>query len=285
MPRPRKPRLVRCDPGATYFKPRGIPLRDLEELALGVDGLEAIRLADVDGLDQTAAAALMGVSRSTFSRLVAEARRTVATALVRGAALRIEGGPVTRPDAEPGCCCRCGGAPAAAPFSRLPAATAPAETTGADDPLPRHPDSQPGAKPVKQILAVPSDAPGGLAAGVSAHFGHCDAFTLVTLTGGTITDVAVMPTPDHDLGGCLLPVRLLAEAGVAAIAAGGLGRRPLAAILDAGIPLYASAGYGTVGDVAAAFAGGHLPAFGPDGCCGGHDHDHDGPHGDGGDCH
>lgn len=107
MPRPRKPRLVRCDVAATYFKPRGIPLRDLEEVTLSLDGLEAMRLADVDGLDQTAAAELMGISRSTFSRLVAEARRSVATALTQGAALRIEGGPVARPASETGgCCCR-----------------------------------------------------------------------------------------------------------------------------------------------------------------------------------
>ena len=29
------------------------------------------------------------------------------------------------------------------------------------------------------LLAIPSMAPGGLDASVSAHFGHCDAFTLV----------------------------------------------------------------------------------------------------------
>lgn len=107
MPRPRKPRLVRCDTAAIYFKPRGIPLRDLNEVALSLDGLEALRLADVDGLDQNAAADLMGISRSTFSRLIGEARRIVATALTQGIAIRIEGGPVTRPAPETsGGCCR-----------------------------------------------------------------------------------------------------------------------------------------------------------------------------------
>lgn len=107
MPRPRKPRFVRCDVSANYFKPRGIPLRDLEEVTLSVDGLEAMRLADAEGLDQVTAAAEMGISRSTFSRLVAEARRTVAAALVRGTALRIHGGPVAWPAAKtcgPHCC-------------------------------------------------------------------------------------------------------------------------------------------------------------------------------------
>ena len=107
MPRPRKPRLVRCDVSTSYFKPRGIPLRDLEEVTLSVDGLEALRLADAEGLDQVTAAAEMGISRSTFSRLVAEARRVVATALVRGSAIRIHGGPVAWPAAQTcGPCCR-----------------------------------------------------------------------------------------------------------------------------------------------------------------------------------
>jgi hypothetical protein len=36
----------------------------------------------------------MGVSRATFGRIVADARRRVAEALVEGKLLRIEGGPV-----------------------------------------------------------------------------------------------------------------------------------------------------------------------------------------------
>jgi predicted DNA-binding protein (UPF0251 family) len=77
-----------------YFKPRGIPLSELDEVVLTVDGLEALRLADAEGLEHVPAAGLMGVSRPTFSRLLAEARTAVATALARGFAIRIEGGPV-----------------------------------------------------------------------------------------------------------------------------------------------------------------------------------------------
>lgn len=94
MPRPRKIRFVQGETPACYYKPRGIPLIDLFETVLSLDGLEALRLADADGLDQTEAAKRMGISRSTFSRLLAEARNVVATALTRGWAIRIEGGPV-----------------------------------------------------------------------------------------------------------------------------------------------------------------------------------------------
>ncbi len=32
-------------------------------------------------------------------------------------------------------------------------------------------------------IGIPSDRPGGLDAGVSAHFGHCDLFTAVEIKG------------------------------------------------------------------------------------------------------
>jgi predicted DNA-binding protein (UPF0251 family) len=66
----------------------------LEEVALNVDELEALRLADLEGLYQDEAAARMEVSRPTFARIVEASRRKVAEALVHGRALRIGGGPV-----------------------------------------------------------------------------------------------------------------------------------------------------------------------------------------------
>jgi predicted DNA-binding protein (UPF0251 family)/predicted Fe-Mo cluster-binding NifX family protein len=74
------------------LKPAGIPARDLEEVILGFDEAEALRLADLEGLYQEAAARSMGVSRQTFGRIVEIARRKVADALLNGKALRIEGG-------------------------------------------------------------------------------------------------------------------------------------------------------------------------------------------------
>lgn len=92
MARPRKPRRVAFLPGVTYFKPRGIPLRILEEVRLSVDELEALRLKDLEGLEQEEGAEEMGISRQTFQRVLEEAHRKVAEALVQGKALRIEGG-------------------------------------------------------------------------------------------------------------------------------------------------------------------------------------------------
>jgi len=89
MPRPPCPRRIAHCPPATYFKPAGIPLRDLQEIELGADELEAVRLADDEDLYNTEAAERMGVSRQTFDRIVRRARRKIAAALVHGQALRI----------------------------------------------------------------------------------------------------------------------------------------------------------------------------------------------------
>jgi predicted DNA-binding protein (UPF0251 family) len=77
------------DPRADYFKPRGIPLRQLEYIALEVDELEALRLADHLGLSHEEAGDLMKVSRPTFGRIVGRARQKVADALLHGKAIQI----------------------------------------------------------------------------------------------------------------------------------------------------------------------------------------------------
>lgn len=109
MVRPRKPRFVEGEPDTTYFKPRGVPISDLEEINLSVEELEAVRLADVLGLTQEEAAERMEVSRATFQRIVSGARKKVASALVNGKALGIEGGDyVTAGPARDLECAACG---------------------------------------------------------------------------------------------------------------------------------------------------------------------------------
>lgn len=89
MVRPRRPRMVRFDPNVTYFKPRAVPLSMLEEVDLGVDELEAIRLCDFKNLDQIEAAKKMKISQSTLQRILTSARKKVAEALVKGKAIKI----------------------------------------------------------------------------------------------------------------------------------------------------------------------------------------------------
>lgn len=92
MVRPKKDRLVAFNPKINYFKPRGIPVLDLEEVCLTVDEREAVRLADFIGLSHAEAGGRMGVSRATFGRIIQRARKIIADAIVNGKAVRVEGG-------------------------------------------------------------------------------------------------------------------------------------------------------------------------------------------------
>ncbi len=90
----RQPMWRRVDfiPTVTYFKPAGVPLSGLEEVRLSVEEAEAIRLKDIEGLEQDGCARKMRVSRSTFARILFSARQKMADALLKGKAIRIEGG-------------------------------------------------------------------------------------------------------------------------------------------------------------------------------------------------
>jgi len=92
VPRPTKCRWVGQDLDVTYFKPKGVPLRQLAEVRLTVEELEAVRLKDVEGLEQQACAERMRVSRPTFHRVLQGARHKIALALTQGMAIRIAGG-------------------------------------------------------------------------------------------------------------------------------------------------------------------------------------------------
>ena len=92
MARPLKCRCIANQPGVTYFKPRGIPMTELTEVVLTLDETEAIRLADLEGLYQEDAAARMKISRQTFGNIIHAAHAKIAEAIIKGKALKIEGG-------------------------------------------------------------------------------------------------------------------------------------------------------------------------------------------------
>ncbi len=94
MPRPMKCRKVDFSPDTLFFKPAGIPVSNLDIVALNLDELEALRLADLEGLYQEEAAQKMNVSRQTFGNIIESARKKVADALINGKAVKIEGGHV-----------------------------------------------------------------------------------------------------------------------------------------------------------------------------------------------
>lgn len=89
MPRPRLCRRIRFKPNATYFKPRGIPMRSLEVVDLTIEEVEALRLKNIKGLEQIECAKEMQTSQSTFQRILSSAYKKVSEALIKGKAIKI----------------------------------------------------------------------------------------------------------------------------------------------------------------------------------------------------
>jgi len=65
-------------------------MNELNCLDLGLDELEALRIADLLGLSQNEGARMMNISQPTFNRILSVARGKVADSLVNAHALRIE---------------------------------------------------------------------------------------------------------------------------------------------------------------------------------------------------
>jgi predicted DNA-binding protein (UPF0251 family) len=89
MPRPRLFRKINFNPRITYFKPQGVPLRELELVALSGEEIEAYRLRYIDNLEQQAAAEKMRTSQSTYQRILHSAHKKIADALINGKAIKI----------------------------------------------------------------------------------------------------------------------------------------------------------------------------------------------------
>ena len=115
-------------------------------------------------------------------------------------------------------------------------------------------------------IAVPSEAPGGLVATRSGHFGRCECFTMVDLVDGRVGEVQVLANAPHTEGGCMSPVLTLAEHMVDAIVVDGIGGRPLMGFHQVGIAVHTGIGR----DVQSAVDGylaGDLPLVGIESTC------------------
>lgn len=90
MPRPRRPRRLRFNPKALYLKPQGVPLRELDEVVITHDEVEALKLYHADKLEQKKAAKSMNISQPTFSRTLDSVYNKLSEALIEGKAIKIE---------------------------------------------------------------------------------------------------------------------------------------------------------------------------------------------------
>ena len=97
MVRPRKIRWINFEPGITYFKPRAVPLSELEEIEITFDELETLRLSDLEDLNQIDGASKMKIHQSTFQRTLTRARKKLTDALINGKAIKFHGGEYKMP--------------------------------------------------------------------------------------------------------------------------------------------------------------------------------------------
>ncbi len=210
MPRPRKCRFVESVPVARLFKPQGIPARQLEEVYLPLEGFEALRLADLEGLRHEEAAARMRVSRQTFGRLLAEARRAVAEALVKGICLRIEGAP-----------------PRTGPVG----ADGPVEEVAGGEEKAR---SHTGGSAMREKIAVTCEG-GDLDSRVDPRFGRAAGFLLVDPETLACEHLDNRSAQAMGQGAGIQAAELLARHGVTVVLTGYVGPKAYQALRAAGI--------------------------------------------------
>ncbi|MBN2015259.1 DUF134 domain-containing protein [Candidatus Dojkabacteria bacterium] len=72
-----------------YFKPRGIPLTQLDEIEITDEELETLRLRFIKKLDQQQAAKTMKISQSQYQRDITKTMEKITRALIEGKALLI----------------------------------------------------------------------------------------------------------------------------------------------------------------------------------------------------
>ncbi len=92
MSRPQKCRFIKELPDEVKFQPIAESFHAVEEVIIGFDELEALRLADFQGLSHQESADVMGVSRATFGRILEKARKHSADALINRKRIYIRGG-------------------------------------------------------------------------------------------------------------------------------------------------------------------------------------------------
>lgn len=205
MPRPRKCRKVCHMPKVCNFVPVG---QDENQTAvvLTVDEFETIRLIDEQGFSQEECSSYMQVARTTAQAIYNTARAKIATALVEGMPLRIEGGDYRLCEGKEDVC-HCGGCQ-------------------------RHRyGDQFQEKGEKQMRIAVTYEDGN----IFQHFGHSEQFKLYDVEEGKIVNTQVVDTNGQGHGAL---AGFLTGAKVDVLICGGIGGGAQNALAQAGIQLY-----------------------------------------------
>lgn len=205
MPRPRKCRKVCHMPKICSFVPVGQDANQ-KPVVLTVDEFEAIRLIDEQGFSQEECSSYMQVARTTAQAIYNTARAKIATALVEGMPLRIEGGDYRLCEGKEDVC-HCGGCQ-------------------------RHRyGDQFQEKGEKQMRIAVTYEDGN----IFQHFGHSEQFKLYDVEEGKIVNTQVVDTNGQGHGAL---AGFLTGADVDVLICGGIGGGAQNALAQAGIQLY-----------------------------------------------
>ena len=205
MPRPRKCRKVCHMPKVCNFVPVGQDVNQ-KPVVLTVDEFEAIRLIDEQGFSQEECSSYMQVARTTAQAIYNTARAKIATALVEGMPLRIEGGDYRLCEGKEDVC-HCGGCQ-------------------------RHRyGDQFQEKGEKQMRIAVTYEDGN----IFQHFGHSEQFKLYDVEDGKIVNTQVVDTNGQGHGAL---AGFLTGAKVDVLICGGIGGGAQNALAQAGIQLY-----------------------------------------------
>lgn len=205
MPRPRKCRRVCHMPKVCDFVPVGQD-ENQTTVVLTVDEFEAIRLIDEQGFSQEECSSYMQVARTTAQAIYNTARAKIATALVEGMPLRIEGGDYRLCEGREDVC-HCGGCQ-------------------------RHRYGvQFQEKGEKQMRIAVTYEDGN----IFQHFGHSEQFKLYDVEDGKIVNTQVVDTNGQGHGAL---AGFLTGAKVDVLICGGIGGGAQNALAQAGIRLY-----------------------------------------------
>lgn len=206
MPRPTKRRRVCHFPHTLEFLPLN-PEPEKAAIVLTVDEYETLRLIDKEGISQEDCSQRMEIARTTVQKIYASARKKLATALVDGFPLRIEGGDFQLCDGERSDCIS-GGC-----FKRQ-----------------YHAKYQKAkGENVMRIAVTFEDGQ------VFQHFGHTKQFKLYDVVDGVVVSAQVVDTNGSGHGAL---AGILTALNVDVLICGGIGGGAQSALAAAGIKLY-----------------------------------------------
>lgn len=239
MPRPVKYRKVCHFPPIVEFRPINSD-KVLEPVILCIEEYEAIRLMDKEGFSQEQCSNYMQIARTTVQRIYEIARQKIATALVEGRPIRIEGGDYVICSGHSLDC----GHDACLKYQY------------------RQMFHNKGDNIMRIAVTYENEE-------IFQHFGHTQQFKVYDVENGAIVSSQVVDTNGSGHGAL---AGILAALNADVLICGGIGGGAQMALADADIKLFGGVS-GNADAAVEAFLAGNL-AYNPNVQCNHHDHNH-----------